>query len=198
MQADLNCILQIRPSIVRQTLEYMIKELYRRIDLENLWEKSLTIERNEYLKVAGTADSNLYYIESGSLKIFIINEYEEHIIRFGYRGNFIISLDSFITEKASDLYMQSIKKTELKSISKTRFMEFIRSKPENVSLWETIMEQLVLQQFEREKDILTTSPKERYERVLERSPQLFQEIPNKYIASYLRMTPETLSRLKKS
>jgi CRP-like cAMP-binding protein len=198
MQADLNCILQIRPSIVRQTLEYMIKELYRRIDLENLWEKSFTIERNEYLKVAGTADSNLYYIESGSLKIFIINEYEEHIIRFGYRGNFIISLDSFITEKASDLYMQSIKKTELKSISKTRFMEFIRSNPENVSLWETIMEQLVLQQFEREKDILTTSPKERYERVLERSPQLFQEIPNKYIASYLRMTPETLSRLKKS
>ncbi|WP_375323311.1 Crp/Fnr family transcriptional regulator [Flagellimonas sp. GZD32] len=176
----------------------MIKELYKRIDHENLWEKSFAIERNEYLKVAGTTDTNLYFIMSGSLKIYIINEYEEHIIRFGYQGNFIISLDSFITEKASDLYIQSIKKTEIKSVSKVRFMEFIRSKPENVSLWETIMEQLVLQQFEREKDILITSPKERYERVLARSPQLFQEIPNKYIANYLRMTPETLSRLKKS
>ncbi len=176
----------------------MIKELYKRIDHENLWKKSFAIERNEYLKVAGTTDTNLYFIMSGSLKIYIINEYEEHIIRFGYQGNFIISLDSFITEKASDLYIQSIKKTEIKSVSKVRFMEFIRSKPENVSLWETIMEQLVLQQFEREKDILITSPKERYERVLARSPQLFQEIPNKYIANYLRMTPETLSRLKKS
>ncbi|SDQ20060.1 Crp/Fnr family transcriptional regulator [Flagellimonas zhangzhouensis] len=176
----------------------MIKELYKRIDDENLWEKNFTIERNEYLKVAGTTDTNLYFIESGSLKISIINEYEEHIIRFGYQGNFIISLDSFFTEKSSDLYIQSIKKTALKSVSKTRFMEFVRSNPENVSLWETIMEQLVLQQFEREKDILISSPKERFERVLARSPQLFQEIPNKYIATYLRMTPETLSRLKKS
>jgi len=60
------------------------------------------------------------------------------------------------------------------------------------------LEQLTLQQLEREKDILTSSPLERYKRVLKRSPQLFQEIPNKYIADYLRMTPETLSRIKKS
>ena len=57
--------------------------------------------------------------------------------------------------------------------------------------------ELIYQQMERERDILTSSPLERYKRVLSRSPQLFQEIPNKHIASYLRMTPETLSRLKK-
>jgi hypothetical protein len=57
---------------------------------------------------------------------------------------------------------------------------------------------IIYDQFEREKDILTYSPLKRYQRVLKRSPQLFQEIPNKYIASYLRMSPETLSRLKKS
>ena len=45
---------------------------------------------------------------------------------------------------------------------------------------------------------LISSPKERYERVLKRSPQLFQEIPNKHIANYLRMSAETLSRLKNS
>jgi lipocalin len=56
----------------------------------------------------------------------------------------------------------------------------------------------VYQQIEREKDILTASPRERYLRVLKRSPQLFQEIPDKYIANYLRMSPETLSRMKKS
>lgn len=64
--------------------------------------------------------------------------------------------------------------------------------------WMKILENLLLQQIEREIDILTNSPKERYLRVLKRSPLLFQEIPHKHIANYLRMSPETLSRLKKS
>ena len=51
--------------------------------------------------------------------------------------------------------------------------------------------------LERETDLLIKSPQVRYEKVLKRSPQLFQEIPLTYIASYLRMTPETLSRLRK-
>ena len=176
----------------------LIKELSIRIANRNLWDKYLTIKRNEYLKVAGTTDTNLYYIVSGSLKISIIHEYEEHIIRFGYINNFVTSLDSFITEKPSEFYIQALKKTELKVISKSNFLNFIHQNPDNKLLWDKILEQLILQQLEREKDILITSPKERFQRVLKRSPQLFQEIPNKYIASYLRMSPETLSSLKKS
>lgn len=176
----------------------LIQELYTRIEHQKLWDKSITLKRNEYLKVSGTVDTNLYYIISGSLKVFIINEYEEHIIRFGYKNNFITSLDSFITEKPSELYIQAIKKTELKIISKPNYLNFIHQDADNKFLWDKILEQLILQQLEREKDILITSPKERFRRVANRSPQLFQEIPNKYIASYLRMSPETLSRLKKS
>ncbi len=52
--------------------------------------------------------------------------------------------------------------------------------------------------MEREQDLLINSPEERYRRVLKRSPQLFQEVPHKYIAAYLRMPPETLSRVKKA
>lgn len=176
----------------------IIEELYNRIENEKLWTKHMVLKRNEYLKVSGTTDTNLYYIVSGSLKISIISEYEEHIIRFGYKNNFITSLDSFITEKPSDFSIQAIKKTELKVIPKSIYIDFINQSRENKMLWDTILEQLILQQMEREKDILTTSPKERFQRVFKRSPQLFQEIPNKHIASYLRMSPETLSRLKKS
>ncbi len=175
-----------------------IKELYTRLEDQGLWEKNIALKRNEYLKVAGTRDTNIYYILSGSLKISIIHEYEEHIIRFGYKNNFITSLDSFITDKPSEFYIQAIKKTELKVISKSSYLHFINKNPDNKLLWDKILEQLILQQIEREKDILITSPKERFQRVLKRSPQLFQEVPNKYIASYLRMSPETLSRLKKS
>lgn len=82
--------------------------------------------------------------------------------------------------------------------TKKTFTEFINSSNDNLKLWSGILEDLVLQQIEREKDLLIHSPKERYERVLKRSPQLFQEIPNKHIANYLRMSAETLSRLKNS
>ncbi|MFH6604581.1 Crp/Fnr family transcriptional regulator [Maribacter algicola] len=172
--------------------------LYKRIESQNLWDKKVSLKRNEYLKVAGTVETNLFYIVSGALKISIIEGCEEHIIRFGYKYDFLSALDSFITEKASEFYIQAIKKTELKVISKQKYLNFIDQNSELKNLWHSILQQLILQQLEREKDILITSPKERYNRVLKRSPQLFQEIPNKYIASYLRMSPETLSRLKKS
>ncbi|MDD2984008.1 MAG: Crp/Fnr family transcriptional regulator [Crocinitomicaceae bacterium] len=176
----------------------IIQELYSRIDSQGLWNNQLVVNRNDFLKMSGSTDTNLYYILSGSLKIYIIHKDEEHIIRFGYQDNFIAALDSFITENPSDFNIQAIKKTELKVISKVRFLNFIEQDLENRILWDQILGQLIVDQLEREKDILINSPMNRFQRVFKRSPRLFQEIPNKHIASYLRMTPETLSRLKKS
>jgi len=174
-----------------------ISKIIESINKKELWDKEILIERNEYLKVKGTIDTNIYFVKSGSLRIFVEDEHEEHTIRFGYKNNLIASLDSFIHEKPSDFYIQALKKTMVKVIRKENYVAFIASSPENKKLWITILESFVLQQMERERDILTSSPVERYKRVLKRSPQLFQEIPHKYIASYLRMTPETLSRIKK-
>jgi Rps23 Pro-64 3,4-dihydroxylase Tpa1-like proline 4-hydroxylase len=126
-----------------------------------------------------------------------LDEYEEQVIRFGYKKNIIVSLDSFFTGKASDLFIQAIKKTVVKVITKQQIEQFLETET-NRRLWIKVLENLVIQQMEREVDILTNSPKERYERVLKRSPQLFQEIPHRHIANYLRMSAETLSRLKKS
>jgi CRP-like cAMP-binding protein len=164
------------------------------IELSN---KTITIDRNEFLKIKGSIDTNLYFVESGSLKIFVLDDYEEQTIRLGYKDNLIVALDSFLTGKPSDLFIQAIKKTVLKVVTKQQVGEFLKIE-NNKNLWTTILENLVVQQMEREIDILTNSPKERYQRVLKRSPQLFQEIPNRHIANYLRMSAETLSRLKKS
>ncbi|MDQ0065291.1 Crp/Fnr family transcriptional regulator [Chryseobacterium lathyri] len=161
------------------------------------WEKK-EFKRNDFLKVSGSTDTDIYFVENGSVRIFMMDESEERIIRFGYTGNIIVSLDSFLSGKPSDFYIQAIKKSTVKIATKKDFYSFIQSGEENLKFWTGILEDLVLQQIEREKDLLTHSPKERFERVLKRSPKLFQEVPNKYIANYLRMTPETLSRLKKS
>lgn len=176
----------------------MIDLLYKKLEEENLWEKELLLKRNDFLKNSNTIDTNLYYIVSGSFRIFVIDEIEESTIRFGYQKNFIVALDSFISEKPSDLCIQALKEAKVKSISKTKYMQWIRFSAENMKIWNELLAQLIFQQMERERDILLTSPLERYRRVLARSPQLFQEIPHKYIASYLRMSPETLSRIKKS
>lgn len=175
----------------------LLSTLTDEIERLQLWEQTKTLKRNEFLKHGIGIDTNLYFVVSGTFRIFVIDQEEELTIRFGYRGNIIAALDSHISGKASDLYIQALKESQLKVISKTAFHQFIQSDSKYQELWLQLLEQFVYQQMERERDILISSPVERYRRVFKRSPQLFQEIPHKYIASYLRMTPETLSRIKK-
>ncbi|MEL6864061.1 MAG: Crp/Fnr family transcriptional regulator [Bacteroidota bacterium] len=175
-----------------------IQQLVEAIHEHQLWTKEIELNRNDFLKIQGTVDTNFYFVVDGSLRIFMIDEFEEHTIRFGYTHNFIAALDSFIHEKSSNLYIQALRKTRLKVIPKHTLVALRQSSDHYRQLWEKLLENLILQQMEREQDILTSSPVVRYHRVLQRSPQLFQEVPNKYIAAYLRMTPETLSRIKKS
>ena len=157
-----------------------------------------TVGKNEFIIQPGEIERNIYYVEDGALRVFLLTEFEESTIRFGYRNSFITSLPSFFNGEPSILYIQAIRKSKLRILEKQRFLSFIEEKPERKKLYHEFLQALVIQQMEREIDLLTFSPIERLKRVQERSPQLFQEIPSKYIASYLRMTPETLSRIRKS
>jgi CRP-like cAMP-binding protein len=136
-------------------------------EIIELSDKTITLERNEFLKVKGTIDTNVYYVENGSLRIFVMDNDEEQIIRFGYEKNLVTALDSYLSGKPSDLYIQALKKTVVRVISKAQIEEFLKEE-HNRLLWVKILEDLVLQQMEREIDILTSSPKERYNRVLKR------------------------------
>ncbi len=157
--------------------------------------RRLVLDRNSYLKVENTVDTNIYLVESGSVKVFFWDGGEEQIVRFGYKGNVLVALDSYLTGKPSALCIQAIRKTTVRIISKAELLKAGKDLA-FYHWWTAVLEDLVLQQMEREIDILTQSPRERYLRVLQRSPRLFQEVPLRYIANYLRMSPETLSRLK--
>lgn len=166
--------------------------------LEPNWEKEIVLKRNEYLVNKLELNTNLYLVEEGSLRVFIEDEEEEHTIRFGYKNSIITALDCFLTDKPTEFYIQAFKRCKLKMISKKSFHQLMQSSEGNNKVWEQLLQSFVHQQIEREIDLITYSPQKRFERVLERSPQVFQEIPLKYIASYLRMTPETLSRILKN
>lgn len=157
-----------------------------------------TYDKRELVLKEGEIERNVYYVVSGAMRVFLLSEHEELTIRFGYEGSIINSLSSFIKGTPSEFYIETIRKTTLRVISKEQFLEIAHKDAGSLLQYTTLLETLVTQQIEREIDLLTVSPSERLARVLARSPNLFQQIPLKYIASYLRMTPETLSRVRNS
>lgn len=169
-----------------------LKDSFERIATKRI------IAKGEFLISEGDVEKNLYLVESGAVRVFYLTEFEEMTIRFGYKGSMITSLSSFIKGTPSEFYIDAIRKTSLKVISKESLMSLVNESTENLRQYTALLESLITQQIEREVDLLITSPTERLNRVLQRSPNLFQEIPLKYIASYLRMTPETLSRIRSS
>jgi CRP-like cAMP-binding protein len=159
-------------------------------------QKSLV--KDELLLKEGQVETNLYLIESGAVRVFLLSELEETNIRFGYSGSMINSLASFLRQSPSEFYIEALRKTEIRILSRTQILSFIHQSQSHLEGYTTLIESAFAQQIDREIDLLTPSPADRLERVLKRSPNLFQEIPLKHIASYLRMTPETLSRIRKS
>ena len=157
----------------------------------------ILIKRNDYLTQTGQIEKYLYLITDGALIVTYMHKNEELTVRLGYKGSVISSLDSFITGKPSQFSLKAIRSTKAIRLDREIYLDFISSNPKLNNFHTLIINELLISMLDREIDLLTSSPNERYQRILKRSPQVFQEIPLKYIASYLRMTPETLSRLRK-
>jgi CRP-like cAMP-binding protein len=161
------------------------------------WTIKKSLKRNEISNLAGK-EINIYFIKKGAIKIFTEIEERQIILEFGYRGLCIFNLPSFFLEKSTAYYFEAIRDTELIGINKAHYYDFIKSNAIFSDFWQRSLERLLLNFVEREVDILTHSPRIRYQRLFERKPELFQNIPKKHIAKYLGLSPETLSRLSKS
>jgi CRP-like cAMP-binding protein len=156
------------------------------------------LEKGNFLIKEGEIEKNIYFISSGAVRLFYLSEYDEQTVRLGYTGSIINSLSSFLNAHPSEFYLEGIRKSTVQILAKENLMQLVHENQDNQQQYIQLLENLVTQQIDREIDLLITSPIERLKRVLQRSPNLFQEVPLKYIASYLRMTPETLSRIRKS
>ncbi|MGB1207366.1 MAG: Crp/Fnr family transcriptional regulator [Chitinophagales bacterium] len=185
---------------LKNSLRYEIADLSETAlnDFMSYWNVEKKLKRHELLYPKGRVEDKIYFIKSGSIKIcYEVNE-QEMIVGFGYENSFIFDLPAFFTSQPSHFYMQAIKSCELIGIRKKDFYDMLDSNMAFAKYWRKRTEMMLLEFIEREIDILTNSPEERFRRLKKRSPAVFQHIPHKYIAYYLRMTPETLSRLKKS
>jgi CRP-like cAMP-binding protein len=167
-------------------------------DLLKYWTHERELKRNDFLIRKDTTETNLFYVIDGAMRIFFPHDAEEICVGFAYEHSLICSYPSFIQEKPSLYDIQALSKTTVVSISKKNFYSLFEKHRELETVWRMLQEEALIGKIERETEMLTFTPEERFHRLLKRSPQVFQIIPKKYIASYLRMTPETLSRLRPS
>ena len=138
----------------------------------------------------------MYYVASGTFRSYVLVDGEEQIIRFGYPGDFYAAVDSLIGGAPTQLTACALRKCTVRVLRKSVYEHCLNEDPVFFRTWQRIQSGMIVGQLAREIDLLTNDPAARYRRVLARSPRLFQEIPAKYIANYLRMTPETLSRVR--
>jgi CRP-like cAMP-binding protein len=163
---------------------------------EPLWKKQVHLNRYDFLIRQGQVEQGLYFVTSGALRIYYPLPDEDICVGFGYPNTLMISFPSFVDGKPSAYYIQALKKSELLGISKTDLVNLMEERPNIKRFWYEQLEKALVGKIEREVDLLLPEPEQRLQRVMQRSPHLFQHIPKKYIASYLRMSPETLSRIK--
>lgn len=184
--------------ILRQIIHQQVPILEEDWDLlMQHWTISKTLQRNEYLSDIGSIGKQLYWVVQGKLKICYLNNDEEICAGFSYPDTLVCSYPSFISEKPTDYYIQAISPCQLIGISRHHFYEAIEQNIRLERAWRKITEQALLGKIEREVDLISFNPEERFKRLWDRSPHLFQLFPQRYIASYLRMTPETFSRIKR-
>jgi CRP-like cAMP-binding protein len=159
------------------------------------WKHKRALKRNDFLIRKGETETNLFYVIAGSMRIYYPHEDEEICVGFAHDHNLICSFPSFIRQLPSDYFIQALGKTEVISIHRNDFYSVMDKHRSVEKAWRMLEEDALLGKIERETEMLTFTPEERYRRLMERSPHVFRNIPRKYIASYLRMTPETLSRV---
>jgi CRP-like cAMP-binding protein len=159
--------------------------------------KSVTIRKDEYFLRAGEIPQRIGFNVSGLLYLFYIESNgTERIKHFCIENTSVISYSAFLMREESKLYIQAIEDTKLLTIDYETYREILDSHV----CWQTVArkfaEMLYILKEKREYELLINSAQERYLQFLEDYPNLENRLNNYHIASYLGITPESLSRIR--
>ncbi|WP_022825854.1 Crp/Fnr family transcriptional regulator [Hymenobacter norwichensis] len=185
------------PNLLRRLLEPVPYLTAADIDACSAnWRRPVAVSRHDFLIRPGETEHQLYLVTEGVLRIFLPVADEEIYVGFGYAGTLLCSFPSFINGQPSDYAIQALRRSHLLGIARTELLAMLEQRPNLARFWRQQVEQALVGRIEREIDLFLPEPQRRLDRLRARSPHLFQLVPRKYIASYLRMAPETLSRLR--
>ena len=160
--------------------------------------KQVNVRRNHLMLSAGEVCRYAYFICKGCVRTYFIDKAGGEKTRFlAFENNFVTSFASFITQTPSAQYVQALEDATLLRVGRDEFYKMVDSNPVFSKLYRDSLEQSLVFSTWRIETMISMTAKERYEDLLQRMPQVVLRLPNKHVASFLGITQESLSRLKK-
>ena len=156
----------------------------------------LILAKGEIFVNEGDVAEYIHYVEKGLVRQFYFKNGRDLTEHFAYEGHIVICLESYLLEEPTRLIAEALEPTIIWRIRKSDFHRLIEQSHEVDLLYHKLFEHSLLAS-QRKADITRFEiAQNRYRLLLERHPQIIMRAPMKHIASFLQMTPETLSRMR--
>ena len=167
---------------------FFISKLQRRV----ISKKSIFLKVNE-------VEKRISFMESGIVRFFIPKENPEKEITFGFsfKNQFISAYDSFLTQTPSVYQLQALTETTMLSLTYNDLQSVYKSTQIGNLIGRLTAEDLFLIKSKREQNLLNLTAEQRYLKLFKERPELLESIPLKYISSYIGITAQALSRIRK-
>ncbi len=154
-------------------------------------------EKKTVLLKTGETENYLSFIKQGVVRLYIPKEENDITFNFIFENEFVTAYDSFLTQKPSVYQIETLAETHLLRISYKDLQDVYKNTEKGNIIGRKIAEALFIKKVQRELSFLSQSAEERYLDLFSNHPKLLQEIPLKYIASYIGVTPQALSRIRR-
>ncbi|MBZ9786655.1 Crp/Fnr family transcriptional regulator [Psychroflexus sp. CAK57W] len=154
--------------------------------------KTIFLRQNE-------VENHISFIESGVVRLFIPKEDPSKEITFGFcfKDEFVSAYDSFLTQSPTAYQLQALSDTKMMSITYGDLQLVYKHTELGNLIGRLTAERLFLIKSKREQNLLHLSAEERYLNLFKERPELLKEVPLKYISSYIGVTSQALSRIRK-
>ena len=160
--------------------------------------KPKKIRKKQYLLQEGDVCKFMAFVERGALRSYTVDEKgSEHIIQFALEGWTISDLYSFLTGEPATYNIDAVEDSELVLISKAAHEKLLETLPKYESYMRIQLTGAYIAMQRRLTSIISLPLEERYTGFTAAYPQLVQRFPQHMIASYMGLTPETLSRVRR-
>ncbi len=159
--------------------------------------KTITFKKNEEIKSPKITERKLYVIKKGSAGIFLWDENHPICIDLCFENDFFGDYLSFLTQKPTPLYTICFEETEMSYITYSDLMDLYENSKFGAKIGRIAAESLFIHKQAQQIELLTKTAEQRYRQLLDKQPHVIQRVPLKYIASYLGINAESLSRIRK-
>jgi len=153
-------------------------------------------DKKAVITSAGEVENYLNFIDSGLARKYYRKTNEEVNTQISYEGHIIHSQESFHSRTPSEYSIEAIEPTVLSSITYDCLEKMYSSSEKMQRLGRLIITATMVLKDKWQSQLVKLSPRERFISFVTRHPELMQRVPQKYLASYLNIKPETFSRFK--